>query len=372
LWIWVSLAIGLAVMLVAVSPVAFRYFFPPPAMGQHAFNPPPSIDSEQLETFQRQVENRTLTLLARNLSIAAVIALVVGVLLARWLVAPLRRLEEGAQAVARGQLDVRLPVVGSREMRSVSESFNQMTSELQRQEQLRRNLLADVTHELRHPVHVLQGGLRAILDGVYTLSMDEIDRLLEQTQQLSRLVDDLHELALAEAQELSMHFQRTDLVKLAAHTSEAFQALTADQGIRLQVDAPEQPLFAMVDPDRLRQALQNLLGNALRYTPSGGSIAISLGYSDDENVRITVQDTGSGIAAEHLAHIFDRFYRPDTSRNRQISGAGLGLSIAQAIIQAHGGQIRAESPGLGLGSAFTITLPVEKTGERGIKKSGMI
>lgn len=371
LWIWISLAIGLAVILVAISPLVFRSFFPPPpVMGQHAFNPPPQMDAAQLEAFQRQVENRILTQLVRSLSIATVIALVIGVLMARWLVAPLRRLEQGAQAVARGRLDVRLPVEGSQEMRAVSASFNQMTSELQRQEQLRRNLLADVTHELRHPVHVLQGGLRAILDGVYTLSMDEIDHLLEQTQQLSRLVDDLHELALAEAQELSMHFQRTDLVKLAEHTSEAFQALTADQGIRLQVNAPEQPLFAVVDPDRLRQALQNLLGNALRHTSSGGSIEISLGSSDDKNIYIAVQDTGSGIAAEHLAYIFDRFYRPDTSRNRQNPGAGLGLSIAQAIIQAHGGQIRAESPGLGQGSTFTLTLPVCKTGRREIEIIG--
>lgn len=358
LWVWVSLAIGLAVMLVAVSPIIFRLIYPPPAMGQHAFNPPP-LSAEELEEFQRQVENRTLSQLGRSLTIAAVIALVVGVLLARWLVAPLRQLEAGAQAVARGELDVRLPVEGSREMRSVSASFNQMTSQLQRQETLRRSLLADVTHELRHPVHVLQGGLRAILDGVYPLSMAEIDRLLEQTQQLSRMVDDLHELALAEAQELSMHFQPTDLVKLVQQTTEAFQALTVDQGVKLNVSAPAGPLYAEVDANRLRQALQNLVGNALRYTPSGGSIQISLSLSNPDQISIAVSDTGLGIEPEHLTHIFDRFYRPDTSRNRQLPGAGLGLSIAQAIIQAHGGRIQAESAGAGQGSTFTILLPVE-------------
>ena len=138
LWVWVSLAIGLAVMLVAVSPIIFRIVYPPPAMGQHALNPPPIMDSEQLETFQRQVESRTLSQLGRSLAIAAVVALIAGALLARWLVAPLRKLEEGAQAVARGQLDVQLPVEGSREMRSVSASFNQMTSQLQHQETLDR------------------------------------------------------------------------------------------------------------------------------------------------------------------------------------------------------------------------------------------
>ncbi len=363
LWVWVSLAIGLAVMLVAVSPIIFRIVYPPPAMGQHALNPPPIMDSEQLETFQRQVESRTLSQLGRSLAIAAVVALIAGALLARWLVAPLRKLEEGAQAVARGQLDVQLPVEGSREMRSVSASFNQMTSQLQHQETLRRSLLADVTHELRHPVHILQGGLRAILDGVYPLSMEEIDRLLEQTQQLSHMVDDLHELALAEAQELSMHFQRTDLVKLVQQTTEAFQALTADQGVELRADTPHEPLYMQVDADRLRQALQNLVGNALRYTPSGGSIQISLSMIKPGQIGIAVSDTGIGIDPEHLAHIFDRFYRPDTSRNRQLPGAGLGLSIAQAIVQAHGGQIKAESAGSSQGSTFTIKLPVGKENE---------
>lgn len=359
LWVWVSLSIGLAVMLVAVSPMILRYFFPPAAMQQHAINPPSLMDTEQLETFQRQVENRTLAQLGRSLGVGAVVALLAGALLASWLIAPLRKLEEGAQAVARGQLDVRIPVEGSREMRSVSESFNQMTVQLHHQEQLRRNLLADVTHELRHPVHILQGGLRAILDGVYPLSMEEIDRLLEQTQNLAHLVDDLHELALAEAQELSMQFQRTDLVKLAQQTTEAFQSLTADQGVELQLEAPSQPLYAQVDADRLRQALQNLVGNALRYTPQGGSIHISLSQSSSDQISLAVRDTGLGIELQHLEHIFDRFYRPDTSRNRQLPGAGLGLSIAQAIVQAHGGQIRAESEGSGKGSLFVIQLPAE-------------
>ena len=367
LWVWVSLAIGLAVLLVAVSPMILREVFPPPAMGQHALTPPPLMDPGQLETFQRQIESRTLSQLARSLAIAAVVALVAGALLARWLAAPLRKLEEGAQAVARGQLDVRIPVEGSREMRSVSESFNQMTGQLQHQEQLRRNLLADVTHELRHPVHILQGGLRAILDGVYPLSMEEIDHLLEQTQHLTHMVDDLHELALAEAEELSMHFQRTDLVKLVQQATEAFQALTSDQGVELRADTPPEPLYMLVDADRLRQALQNLVGNALRYTPSGGSIHISLTNDHPEQVRIAVQDTGIGIEAEHLEHIFDRFYRPDTSRNRQLPGAGLGLSIAQAIVQAHGGRIQAESKGAGQGSTFTISLPFEEKYEPGIQ-----
>ncbi len=359
LWVWFSAAIGLVVILVAISPIAYRYLFPPEPMAFHEMISPP-LDEPELQEFQRRVETRTLTQLARNLVIGALVGLVVGVILTRWIVAPLRKLDEGAQAVARGQLDIHLPVEGSREMRSVSESFNYMTDQLQRQEKLRKNLLADVTHELRHPVHILQGGLRAILDGVYPLNMQEVERLLEQTQHLTHMVDDLHELAMAEAEELSMSKQKTDLVRLVIQTTEAFQTLTFDQGIYLTTETPVEALFCLVDAARIRQALQNLIGNALRYTPQGGHIKIILTQTEPDQVRIAVKDSGVGIDPEHLEHIFDRFYRPDISRNRQIPGAGLGLSIAQAIVQAHGGRILAESEGTGKGSLFVICLPLEK------------
>ncbi len=288
--------------------------------------------------------------------LGAIISLIGGVLLTRVLVAPLRRLEQGAKAVARHQLDYRVPEKGSVEMRSVARSFNQMAAELERQESLRRNMLADVTHELRHPVHILQGSLQAILDNVYQLDMAEINRLLDQTQNLAALLDDLHELALAEAHELPLDRRDTDLRQLVSMTAEMYQSFAAMQSIEFQTDLPPNPVVCHVDACRIRQALQNLINNALRYTPEGGEIRISMS-AGPETVAIGVKDTGSGIAPENLSRVFDRFYREDSSRNRQLPGTGLGLAIAQAIIQAHGGKIKVESAGVNQGSSFTIELP---------------
>jgi len=362
LWVWFSLVIGLVVVIAASSPVIYRTLVPP--LEHPLYAAPPEFPSQDLETFQQQVENRMLSQVSRNLLLGALVGLLVGVILARWLSAPLRKLEEGAKSVARGEYAVRLPLQGSQEMRSVSESFNCMADELQRQEQLRKNMLADVTHELRHPVHVLQGSLRAILDGVYPLDMQEVDNLLEQTQHLAAMVDDLHALALAEAQDLKMDFSPTDLGLLVQQTTETFQALTSDQGVALQTKLPAETLTANIDPNRVRQALQNLIGNALHYTPAGGSIQIRLERAAQDQARLSVVDTGFGIDPADLPHVFDRFYRTDTSRNRQLSGAGLGLAIAQALVQANHGRLEAHSEGLNMGSCFTIFLPLVEPGDQ--------
>jgi signal transduction histidine kinase len=289
--------------------------------------------------------------------LGGILALIVGVLLARWLVKPLQQLEIGATAVARRELDYRVPVRGSAEMRSAATAYNQMAGELERQESLRLNLLTDVTHELRHPVHILQGNLQAILDGVYPLSMEESGRLLEKTQGLAHLVNDLHELAQAEARQLPLFMQDTDLKKLVDHTVETFQSLVEEERIQLEVSLPAEGPVLEVDSDRIRQAFYNLLSNAVRYSPEGGDIQIALKEGDD-SIQIAVQDHGIGIKAEELSKVFDRFYRADEARDRGVPGTGLGLAIAQAIVQAHDGQIDVYSAGLNQGSTFTIRIPV--------------
>lgn len=356
LWLWISVVIGCVVLFVALLPFVSR------TITKRAGLPPRPEEripfQERDPEFRAMIEERAWSGLYRTLAVGAVFVLVAGVLLARWLVAPLRQLECGARAIANRQWETRVPVQGSAEMRSVALSFNQMAAELERQETLRRNMLADVTHELRHPVHILQGNLRAVLDGVYALDMGEIDRLLEQTQNLTALVDDLHELALAEARELPLHRQDTDLVVVVANITEIFQPLAGDKTITLKTDLPSMSVCTQVDPSRIRQALQNLLSNALRYTPEGGEINVTLAHSDSFAL-ISVGDTGIGIAPENLSRVFDRFYRQDSSRNRGLPGTGLGLAIAQAIVQAHGGQIDVQSPGIDQGSTFTIRLPID-------------
>jgi two-component system sensor histidine kinase BaeS len=356
LWVWISGVILVAVLIVSLFPFITRSLAR--ATGNRPeFHQGPPLAGQETETFRAGLERRILIDVSKTLVVGAIIGLLAGVLITRWLVAPLQQLDTGAKAVAGKQLDYRVPVVGSREMRSVAESFNQMASELEQQEDLRKNMLADVTHELRHPVHILQGSLQAILDGVYPLSMQEIDRMLEQTQNLTSLVNDLHELALAEAHELPLNKQMLDLVELVRNVTETIEPLATQQGIRFQASYPEKALMNCVDAGRYRQVMLNLLGNALRYTPEGGEISLSIERQDGID-RLVIRDSGAGIAPENLLRVFDRFYREDSSRNRDLPGAGLGLAIAQAIIQAHGGDIHVDSLGLNQGSAFTVSLPV--------------
>ena len=369
LWVWISVVIVGVILTVFSFPIIFHEL--DRRMGLSS--PPPeriSYDERNPDAFRESIEKRAWTGLTRTLALGAIFGLLAGVLLTRWLVAPLRQLEQGARAIAKREWAYRIPLRGSAEMRSVGLSFNQMAANLERQETLRRNMLADVTHELRHPVHILQGNLQAILDGIYPLTMDEIVSLLEQTQGLAYLVNDLHELAQAEAHQLTLSKRETALDRLVQTTVETFQPLFDEKNIAFSLVSPASPVILDLDADRIRQALQNLLGNALIYTPEGGHVKVVLAQNDaasdstdspslDGYVTIRVQDSGIGIQPEDLSHVFDRFYRADDTRNRQTPGTGLGLAIAQAIVQAHGGCIQVYSGGINQGSTFVIELPLK-------------
>ena len=360
LWIWISVVIVGVVLIVTLFPFVYRNVTSDMPPGQSEGIPFDQRDAGDFkpEEFRQVIERRFWTNISRTLGVGALVALIAGVLLTRWLVAPLRELEQGARAVTEHQWDYRVPAHGSAEMRSVASSFNQMASELEHEETLRRNMLTDVSHELRHPVHIIRGNLQAILDGVYPLNMEEIDRLLNQTQNLTTLVDDLHELALADAHELPMQKQDTGVNALVANAVEIFQPLAVHNNLLLTTEIPPEPIQMKIDSARIRQALLNLLGNALRYTPQGGQVKVVLDHSE-EVVSIQVADSGVGIPSEDLDKVFDRFYRVDSSRDRDLPGTGLGLAVAQAIVQAHDGRIEVESPGVDQGSTFTVILPVE-------------
>ncbi len=343
LWVWISLVIVSVVLIIALFPFAYREINRFSGLSPR---PTERINSEDHpQEFRELIERRIWFGLSRTLLVGAVVALIAGILLTRWLVAPLRQLEEGAKAISKGQLDYRVPLKGSVEMQSVAGSFNQMAEDLDRQGKLRRDMLADVTHELRHPVHVLLGSQQAILDGVYPLSMQEIDRLLEQTRSLTTLVDDLHELALAESHELSLHKQDTNLGDLVYYTTEAFQPLASSKNIALKSGLPEQPVFAFVDASRIRQVLQNLLVNALSYTPEGGQIKRRIFHRGRHKSLYFYRGFGRGIPPENLDKIFNRFYRQDSSRSRELPGTGLGLAITKALVENHGGRIEVKKPG---------------------------
>lgn len=283
---------------------------------------------------------------------------VFGIVVSRSLTAPLNNLAEAARAIGARNLSRRVAEAGSDEVMAVARAFNDMAADLERGEQLRRNLLADVAHELRTPLSVLQGNLRAILDEVYPLNLDEMARLYEHTRFLSRLVNDLHELAQAEAKQLPLDLHPTDLPSLVRATADTFRPGTEAKGVGLNLNLPTHLPPLEIDAGRIRQVLQNLLANALRHTPPPGNITLSLEPAPG-SVLLTVADTGEGIPGNHLPYVFDRFYRTDPARSRDQGGAGLGLAIARAIVEAHGGQIQVASPGMpGQGSSFTIRLPL--------------
>jgi signal transduction histidine kinase len=315
------------------------------------------IPPETVERIRELAQQEMLNYFSRILVIAAVMGIAGGVLLSRSLAAPLQNLEKGAQAIAEKELSHRVPVKGSREIQSLACSFNQMAAQLETAETLRQNLLSDVAHELRHPVHIINGNLQAILDGVYPLSTEEIARLVEQTNHLSAMINDLHELAQAEAQQLAMHKQATDIAQLVKDVTAVFTPAAAAKEVDLQVELLGAMPTLTVDASRMRQVLHNLLDNALKHTPENGRISVSV-EQREAVLQVRIQDSGEGITSEELPHVFDRFYRIDRSRSREQGSAGLGLAIVRAIVEAHGGAVTASSSGPGQGSLFTLNIPI--------------
>ena len=288
--------------------------------------------------------------------VVGVLGLIFGVLASRGLAAPLNRLAVAARAIGARNLDYRVPIQGSTEVREVAESFNKMAADLQSAESLRRNLLADVAHELRTPLTVLQGSLQAILDDVYPLDKSEMMRLHDQTRHLHRLVNDLHELAQAEAHQLLLNKQELDLERLAQEAVDFFGPVAEEKGVVLHMSTRASAVPIQGDRARLMQVLQNLLNNALRHTPEEGEIEVSV-TAQAGGVEIAVSDTGEGITAEDLPHIFERFYRSGKARDRDSGGTGLGLAIVRALVEAHDGRVEVKSEGKGTGSRFAVWLP---------------
>lgn len=256
---------------------------------------------------------------------------------------------EAADRVADGDYTVRVEELGPPPIRALARSFNTMTGRLQDADRLRRDLMADVAHELRTPLSVLQGRLEGVLDGVYSRDDLQISQLLEETQVLSRLIDDLRTLALSEAGALKLQLEPTEIVGLVQDVARSMEADAARRGIAVEVKSDVGPTVIDLDPIRIREVLLNLLSNALRHT-SRGSVELSI-TSAGETIRIAVADTGVGMSAEAVARVFDRFYTGDSSR-----GSGLGLAIARAIVVAHGGSITASSVE-GRGTTITFSVP---------------
>ncbi|MEM7113612.1 MAG: ATP-binding protein [Chloroflexota bacterium] len=289
---------------------------------------------------------------------ATIFGLAAGIFVSRIVSKPLEKLVEGATAVSAHNLDHRVEIEGSREFVKLASAFNQMTVSLARSETLRQNLMADVAHELLTPLTVLDGNLRAMLDGVYEMNTEEVGYLHEQTHHLIHLVKDLRHLAQAEAGQLAFDWQSVDVASLVESVSATLTLAAEEKGIAIEHDLPTNLPTLRADPARLKQVLHNLLANGLHHTPNGGTITVRAMQADNE-LWLSVEDNGEGIPATDLPYLFDRFYRADAGAKRRDSGgSGLGLAIAQAIAVAHNGRIDAKSPGESLGSTFTVYLPL--------------
>ncbi|GGR83697.1 two-component sensor histidine kinase [Streptomyces humidus] len=277
------------------------------------------------------------------------------------MVRPLRALTGAAQRMAEGDEDAHVEVSGGDEFGRLAAAFNLMSSRRRQLEQLRRALVSDVAHELRTPLSNVRGWLEAVEDGVVPADKSLISSLLEEALLLQHIIDDLRDLAAADAGALRVHPEDVDAAALVAQVARAHQGSAGAAGVELRVRSGEERPFLRADPVRLRQAIGNLVSNGIRHTPAGGSVTLSVRHGGGD-VVFGVEDTGSGISEEDLAKVFDRFWRAEKSRSRQGGGSGLGLSIVRKLVEAHGGSVHASSVP-GQGSVFSLRLPGPSAGQ---------
>jgi signal transduction histidine kinase len=287
--------------------------------------------------------------------IASGVALLLAIFLISQVLSPLRLLTRATERIAHGDLSQRVALRARDEFGRLGESFNRMIENLKHSETIRQTMTADIAHELRTPVTIIQGNLEAILDGIYTPDAKTIAPIYEETLHLGHLIDDLRDLALAEAGELRLDKEPTDLAALVSQVVETVNS-SLEGGPQLSSTSAKDLPAVILDPKRIRQVLANLLSNAARFTPEEGEIHVEVVHGDQE-VEVRVTDTGPGIPPEDLPHLFERFYRGDRARTRASGGSGLGLAIAKQWVEAHGGMIRAENAEGG-GARFTIRLPI--------------
>ncbi|MBI3967257.1 MAG: HAMP domain-containing protein [Chloroflexi bacterium] len=288
-------------------------------------------------------------------AVSVVIALSLGLLLARVITRPLRELTAASRRIAAGDLSQQVPVRSQDELGLLADQFNQMSADLAKANALRRQMTADIAHDLRTPLTVIAGYLEALRDGVLKATPERFTTLHGETQLLLRLVEDLHTLSRADAGELALNLQIVAPHQLLERVADTYRHVAEREGIELRVETGAHVPAVEVDPESLVRVLGNLVSNAIRHTPSGGGIVLRTSAAV-AGVQIAVADTGDGIPPEHLPSIFERFYRVDPSRTQATGGSGLGLAIVKSLVEAHHGRVSvASAPGEG--TTFTLTLP---------------
>jgi signal transduction histidine kinase len=322
-------------------------------VGYLIFSPPPFDENSRERVFL----NRTTTFLVYSALGTVAIALILGVLLSRSLTSPIRELTRATHAVSQGDLSQQVPIRSNDELGELGKAFNKMSAELSRSVNARKQMTADIAHELRTPLSLILGHAEAVHDGVLPPTPENFEIIREEATRLEHLVNDLRILSLADAGELTISLQTIEPERLLQEVAALYQYQTRQKNITLELNIASQLSPIEVDPGRMTQVLTNILDNALRHTPAGGRLSLSARDVNDR-VELAVQDSGPGLKAEELERIFERFYRTDASRQREehSSSSGLGLAIAKSMVQAHGGQVSAESA-QGNGLKVIIRLP---------------
>ncbi|MDR3269919.1 MAG: HAMP domain-containing protein [Peptococcaceae bacterium] len=319
--------------------------------------------------FAREIGEIITRAILLGLVLTCLLASLIGVLLARRVTLPLKTLMEGVGKVTNGDLSVHIDIRGEDELAMLGNAFNRMTEKLERNEEVRRTMVADIAHELRTPLSVIVGKLESIQEGVLQATPENLLPIQDETIRLIRLVRDLQQLSLAEAGKLSLDIQTLDIRKLLERILEQFEFELEERQINSVIESARDIREIAADSDRLTQVFVNLIGNALTHTPDGGKLTFRLanvtsaqnGADTGAWVQVEVMDNGRGIPQEDLEYIFNRFYRIEKDRGRKTGGTGIGLAIAKEFVQAHGGSITARSE-WGQGARFIILLPVKANG----------
>jgi signal transduction histidine kinase len=319
-----------------------------PLLDLLAPNSPELVGFSFLDDVQNAVQTAVL--------VAGVVSLFLGTLLFYQITRPLSHMRRASQALAAGETNVQVPVRSQDELGKVAEAFNQMADKISQQEQLRQQMVADVAHELRTPLTVMNANLEGMLDGLLEPTPAELGELHEEVQRLSRLIDDLRLLSLADSGQLTLVLETVDVRQVMARVVALLTPLAEEHEVTLVDDAPERPLLITADADRVQQALTNLVANGVRHTPKGGRVRVTAVY-EKQTIHLSVIDSGPGIPADDLAYVFNRFWRNDKSRSRHSGGSGLGLAIVKQIAELHHGYVTAVSPN-NTGAIFTISLPL--------------
>lgn len=356
----VVITVGVLVLVIASQwtlPTAFNRHMNGIGLGMMHGQGPGGGMMQDLYTEYRASFNEALIYAALT---ATIVAVFVSVMLSQRVIAPLRAMMNASQRIAEGRYDERVQVQSVDELGQLAARFNQMAEKLGQVESMRRRLIGDVSHELRTPLTAIKGSMEGLMDGILPATDETYRQIHSEADRLNRLVDDLQELSRVEAGAYQLEVRHVDTATIVQtvvkRLTPQFESKRIALDLNLAADLPR----LRADEDRTVQVLTNLVVNAIRHTPVDGKIRISAGLVNHE-VQISVRDNGMGIPSEHLAHIFDRFYRVDKSRSRRAGGgSGIGLTIAKHFVEAMGGRIWAQSDGESKGSVFTFTLPVAK------------